>query len=159
MFSKEDIMAELAAGKRIEQIAQEAADALNLAKAAYDEKMAREAEAKKKAEAAALQKRKEKEARATNLMDGVLSYLTDFHSDFLNPAELAMFAQGFNAGALVDAIDATINEIQSIPAVAEQLKKCQAAKPAAEFTIELKDEDAKKAEDAIEKFLKKNGLF
>ena len=158
MFNKEDILAQLAAGKKIEEIAQEAADALNLAKAEYDRKRAEEELAKKQAEKARLQKQAEKEQRAGDLVHGLITYLADFHPKFMPAEDVMAFDKHFNAKELVEAIDATIAQIESIPAVAEQMKKCGGKAPF-EFSVELKNEDAKKAEDAIGKFLRENDLF
>ena len=159
MFRTEDILAELAAGKSIETIAQDCANALNAAKAQYDKEEAeRKAAAAKKA--AELQKRKEKESRVTDIFEDVLRYAADFHDSFFTPAEIAAARRSFDAKAFVDAIDQTVAEIEKIPAIAEQLKKAgnKAGGPF-EFSVELKNEDAKKAEDAIEKFLRENKLF
>lgn len=158
MFNKEDILAQLTAGKKIEDIAQEAADALNMAKAEYDRKRAEEELAKKQAEKARLQKQAEKEERAGDLVHGLITYLADFHPKFMPAEDVMAFDKHFNAKELVEAIDATIAQIESIPAVAEQMKKCGSKAPF-EFSVELKNEDAKKAEDAIGKFLRENNLF
>lgn len=158
MFKTEDILAELAAGKSIEEIAQNCADVLNAAKAQHDKEEAKKKAAAEAAKKAALQKRKEKEGRAGDIFSDMMRYLADYHPSFFSHGELAEVSRNFNAGALVDAIDQTIAEIEKIPAIAEQLKDRKQNGPF-EFSVELKNEDAKKAEDAIEKFLRENKLF
>ena len=160
MFRTEDILAELAAGKSIEEIAQNCADVLNAAKAQHDKEEAEKKAAAEAAKKAALQKRKEKEVRAGDIFSDMMKYLADFHPTFFSHDEFAEVSRKFDPGALVDAIDQTVAEIEKIPAIAEQLKKagCKAGGPF-EFSVELKNEDAKKAEDAIQKFLCENKLF
>lgn len=161
MFNKEDILAALANGKSIEEIAQAAADALNGAKEQYDREQAakREAEAiaaKKAAEAAALQKKKEE--KAGGIMQALFDYLNTYHAGFFTEDEKAEFNKAFNPAALVEAIDETVNIIKSIPSVAEQMKQAPVGGPF-QFSVQLNNKEAKEVEDAIQKFLKENHLF
>ena len=158
MFKTEDILAELAAGKSIEEVAQNCADVLNAAKFQYDKEQEEKKAAEEAAKKAALQKRKEKEGRAGDIFSDMMRYLADFHPTFFSHDEFAEMSRKFDPGALVDAIDQTIGEIEKIPVVAEQLKNRKPSGPF-EINVELKNEDAKKAEDAIEKFLRENKLF
>ena len=158
MFKTEDILAELAAGKSIEEVAQKCADVLNAAKFQYDKEQEEKKAAEEAAKKAALQKRKEKEGRAGDIFNDLMRYLADFHPTFFSHDEFVEMSRKFDPGALVDAIDQTIGEIEKIPVVAEQLKNRKPGGPF-EINVELKNEDAKKAEDAIEKFLRENKLF
>ena len=133
MFDINDILAELAAGKSIEQIAQNAADALNAAKAQFDKQ---EAERKAKEEAArkareeeenkkrllALQK-KRKMTSATAIMDSLFDYMDEFHPGFFSPKELEDFHRTFDPEALVDAIDETVKMIKALPSVEKAIAK------------------------------------
>lgn len=160
MFDSKDILARLQAGERIEDIAQSAADALNEAKAEFDraekERKARE-EAERKAKEEAAKKaalvQKRKENYAASIIDGLFDYLTEFHPGFLAPDEIADFHNKFSAEHLSTAIDETVNALRAIPSVEEALRKSQNA------TVKLTGDEAKQAEDAINKFLRENNLF
>lgn len=151
MFSKEDILTQLAAGRSLESIAQECADALNEAKAQYEKEKAAKAKAE---EARALQERKEKEQRVNSMFNDLMDYLADFHSSYFTGSEISTMKNSFNASEFVNLVDSAVAELESIPAVAAQLKKHPSY-----AKVKLTGEDAKKAEDSIQKFLKENGLF
>jgi hypothetical protein len=153
MFSKEEILTQLAAGRSLEAIAQECADALNEAKAQYEKEKAAKAKVEE-ARARALQERKEKEQRINSMFDDLMDYLADFHSSFFTGSEISTMKKSFNASEFVNLLDSAVAELESIPAVAAQLKKHPSY-----ASVKLTGEDAKKAEDSIQKFLKENGLF
>ena len=162
MFNIDDILAELAAGKSIEQVAQNAADVLNAAKAQYDKEQAAkakaEAERKAREEAerkAALQK-KRKMNSATAIMNSLFDYMDEFHPGFFSQKELEDFHRSFDAGALVDAIDETVKMIKALPSVEQAIAKAGDSK---NVSVKLNAEEAKSLESAIDKFLKENGLF
>ena len=163
MFNKEDILAELAAGKSIEQIAQSAADALNEAKAAYDkqqeeERKRQEAEKLKKA----LEEKKKKELtlqkknRMSDLFTGLCDYFSDFYPELFDDNDFSHFYAHFDPETWVKEIDNAISELKKIPGVAE---KAQTSNDGRNWSVKLEGEDAKKAGDAIEKFLRENNLF
>jgi len=163
MFNKEDILAELAAGKSIEQIAQSAADALNAAKAAYDkqqeeERKRQEAEKLKKAQEE--KKKKEltlqKKNRITDLFTDLCDYFSDFYPELFNNNDFSHFYNHFDPETWVNEIDNAIAEVKKIPGVAE---KAQVSNDGRNWSVKLEGEDAKKAGDAIEKFLRENNLF
>lgn len=162
MFNIDDILAELAAGKSIEQVAQNAADVLNAAKAQYDKEQAAkakaEAERKAREEAerkAAIQK-KRKMNSATAIMNSLFDYMDEFHPGFFSEKELADFHRTFDAGALVDAIDETVKMIKDMPTVAKALADAGDSK---NVSVKLSPNEAKELESALDKFLKENGLF
>lgn len=158
MFEVKDIKAMLANGTSIEDIAQAAADALNQAKNEYDAEQKEAARKAAEAKKAALQKQAEKETRAGNIVNAMMQYMADFHPWFFSPEEMADFHRTFKPAELVEAIDKTMDEIKKIPAVAAELKKVPDGKPK-NFCVELDGADAKRAEDAIQKFLRENSLF
>lgn len=162
MFNIDDILAELAAGKSIEQVAQNAADVLNAAKAQYDKEQAAkakaEAERKAKEEAerkAAIQK-KRKMNSATAIMNSIFDYMDEFHPGFFTAQELADFHHTFDAEAFVDAIDETVKMIKDMPTVAKALADAGDSK---NVSVQLSPKEAKELESAIDKFLKENNLF
>jgi hypothetical protein len=162
MFNIDDILAELAAGKSIEQVAQNAADVLNAAKAQYDKEQAAkakaEAERKAKEEAerkAAIQK-KRKMNSATAIMDSIFDYMDEFHPGFFTAQELADFHRTFDAEAFVDAIDKTVKLIKEMPTVAKALADAGDNK---NVSVTLSPDEAKELESALDKFLKENNLF
>lgn len=162
MFNIDDILAELAAGKSIEQVAQNAADVLNAAKAQYDKEQAAkvkaEAERKAKEEAerkAAIQK-KRKMNSATAIVNSIFDYMDEFHPGFFSPNELADFHRTFDAAAFVDAIDETVKMIKEMPTVAKALADAGDSK---NVSVKLSKEEAKELESALDKFLKENNLF
>jgi hypothetical protein len=162
MFNIDDILAELAAGKSIEQVAQNAADVLNAAKAQYDKEQAAkakaEAERKAKEEAerkAAIQK-KRKMNSATAIMNSIFDYMDEFHPGFFSDQELADFHRTFDAGAFVDAIDETVKMIKEMPTVAKALADAGDSK---NVSVKLSPDEAKELESALDKFLKENNLF
>lgn len=153
MFNTKDILARLQAGERIEDIAQSAADALNSAKAEYDKIEAeKKAAAKAEAEKKALQKKKEE--GVSGIVGGIVDYINQFYPAFFDAADLAEFHRSFDPGALVKALDETIEEIKNIPAIAAELKK-----GAPRTTVKLSGEDAKQAEDVFNKFFAENNIF
>ena len=163
MFNKEDILAELAAGKSIEQIAQSAADALNAAKAAYDkqqeeERKRQEAENLKKA----LEEKKKKELtlqkknRINDLFTNICDYFSDFYPELFDDNDFSHLYTHFDPETWVKEIDNAISELKKIPGVAE---KAQVSDDGRNWSVKLEGEDAKKAGDAIEKFLRENNLF
>lgn len=163
MFNIDEILAELAAGKSIEEIAQNAADVLNAAKAQHDkqeaerkarEEAARKEEEKKKA-AAALQK-KRKANSATAIMNSMFDFMDEFYPGFFSPKDIADFHRGFDAEAFVDAIDETVKMIKELPSVDKALAEAGDRK---NVSVKLTKEEEKELEDAIQKFLKENGLF
>lgn len=162
MFNIDDILAELAAGKSIEQVAQNAADVLNAAKAQYDKEQAAkakaEAERKAKEEAerkAAIQK-KRKMNSATAIMNSIFDYMDEFHPGFFTAQELADFHRTFDAEAFVDAIDETVKMIKDMPTVAKALADAGDSK---NVSVKLSEKEAKELESALDKFLKENNLF
>jgi hypothetical protein len=162
MFNIDDILAELAAGKSIEQVAQNAADVLNAAKAQYDKEQAAkakaEAERKAKEEAerkAAIQK-KRKMNSATAIMNSIFDCMDEFHPGFFSDQELADFHRTFDAGAFVDAIDETVKMIKEMPTVAKALADAGDSK---NVSVKLSPDEAKELESALDKFLKENNLF
>lgn len=162
MFNIDDILAELAAGKSIEQVAQNAADVLNAAKAQYDKEQAAkakaEAERKAKEEAerkAAIQK-KRKMNSATAIMNSIFDYMDEFHPGFFTAQELADFHRTFDAEAFVDAIDETVKMIKEMPTVAKALADAGDSK---NVSVKLSEKEAKELESALDKFLKENNLF
>lgn len=162
MFNIDDILAELAAGKSIEQVAQNAADVLNAAKAQYDKEQAAkakaEAERKAREEAerkAAIQK-KRKMNSATAIMNSIFDYMDEFHPGFFSEKELADFHRTFDAEGLVDAIDETVKLIKDMPTVAKALADAGDRK---NVSVKLSPDEAKELESALDKFLKENGLF
>lgn len=154
MFNSKDILARLQAGERIEDIAQSAADALNSAKAEYDKIEAEKKAAAAKAEAEKKALQKKKEQSVTGIVSGIVDYINQFYPTFFDADDIAEFHRSFDAGALVEAFDQTIEEIKKIPAVAKELKK-----GGDKTTVQLTGADAKAAEDAINEFLRKNNLF
>ena len=163
MFNIEEVLAELAAGKPIEEIAQNAADVLNAAKTQYDaelaakkeaERKAREAEEKRKA-AAALQK-KRKASGLTAIMNSMFDYMDEFYPGFFSQSDLIDFHRSFDAEAFVDAIDETVKMIKELPSVDKALAEAGDRK---NVSVKLSKEEEKELEDAIQKFLKENGLF
>lgn len=154
MFDTKDILARLQAGERIEDIAQKAADALNSAKAEYDKIEAEKKVAAAKAEAEKKALQEKKEQGVTGIVSGIVDYINQFYPTFFDAADLAEFHRSFDAGALVKAFDQTIEEIESIPAVAAALKK-----GAPKTTVKLSGKDAKQAEDVFNKFFEENNIF
>ena len=160
MFNIDDILAELAAGKSIEQVAQNAADVLNAAKAQYDKEQAAKAEAERKAKEeaerkAAIQK-KRKMNSATSIVNSIFDYMDEFHPGFFSPNELADFHRTFDAEAFVDAIDETVKMIKEMPTVAKALADAGDNK---KVSVKLSKEEAKELNSALDKFLKENNLF
>ena len=162
MFNIDDILAELAAGKSIEQVAQNAADVLNAAKAQYDKEQAAkakaEAERKAREEAerkAAIQK-KRKMNSATAIMNSIFDDMDEFHPGFFTAQELADFHRTFDAEAFVDAIDETVKMIKEMPTVAKALADAGDSK---NVSVKLSEKEAKELESALDKFLKENNLF
>lgn len=151
MFKTEDILAELAAGRSIEDIAKQATEALNAANAEYKKQQEEKAKAEK---AAALQKQK-KEKAAGDIMTHFMNYLLNFHPTLFSEDEWAEFERSFDPARLSEAIDETVKAIQAIPVVEDALRKA-ADKPT---KVTLTGDDAKKANDAINKFLHENNLF
>lgn len=156
MFNVDDILAELAAGKSIEQIAQNAADVLNAAKAQYEKEQAAKKEAERKAkEAAALQK-KRKVNSATAITNSLFDYMNEFYPGFFTAQEISDFRRTFDAEALVDAIDETVNTIKNLPSIDKALAKAGNGKT---VNVKLTEKENKELESALEKFLKENNLF
>ena len=156
MFNIDEVLAELAAGKGIEEIAQNAADVLNAAKIQYDKEQAAKREAERKAkEAAALQK-KRKMNSATAIMNSIFDYMDEFHPGFFTAQELADFHRTFDAEGLVNAIDETVKMIKEMPTVAKALAEAGDSK---NVSVKLSPDEAKELESAIDKFLKENNLF
>lgn len=149
MFNVDDILAELAAGKSIEQLAQNAADVLNAAKAQYDKEQA----AKK--EAAIIQK-KRKMISATAIMNSIFDYMDEFHHGFFTDQELAEFKRTFDAEGLVDAIDETVKMIKEMPTAAKAFTNTGNSK---KMDVKISADEAKELESALDKFLKENNLF
>ena len=148
MFKTEDILAELAAGRTIEDIAKEATDALNAANTAYKKKKAEE-------EAAAKKLQEEKKNAAAKITDSFTGYLRKFHPALFSADEWDSFFRAFNPDALVNAIDETVSAINSLPDVEAALREA-AGGPT---KVTLTGEQAKEASDIIEKFLRENNLF
>lgn len=146
MFTKEDILAELADGKSIEAIAQNCADVLNAAKAQYDKD-----EAARKARAL----QKDKEEAAAVIVDEIFDYMDLFHPDFLSDEDLKMFRKNFDPAALVSAIDDTVKTIKAIPEIQAALKAVKKTP----VRVNLSGNSVKAAEGAIDKFLRENNLF
>lgn len=156
MFNKEDILAELAAGKTIEQIAQEAADTLNAAKAQHDKEVkAREEAARKEAEKKRIQKEK-KEKDVTGIMNSVIDFMGEFYPSFIPAHELAEVRRTFDPGAFIKAMDETMKMMEELPTIEDALAK---AKPNEPVKVTLSEKESKQLENAIDKFLKENGLF
>ena len=160
MFNIDDILAELAAGKSIEQVAQNAADVLNAAKAQYDKEQAAkakaEAERKAKEERKAAIQKKRKMNSATAIMDSIFDYMDEFHPGFFTAQELADFHRTFDAEAFVDAIDETVKLIKEMPTVAKALADAGDSK---NVSVTLSPKETKELESALDKFLKENNLF
>ena len=151
MFNKEDILKELISGKSIEEVAQSAADALNDAKKEYDRVQAEREAAKKKE--LMLQKQKKYES-ANAIMDKIFNHLETFYGDLLNEFDIRQMKKTFDAESFSTALDETIEELKKMPGVREKIKH-----NGSNWAVELTGEDAKRAEDAIEKFLRENNLF
>lgn len=154
MFNSKDILARLQAGERIEDIAQSAADALNSAKAEYDKIEAEKKAAAAKAEAEKKVLQEKKEQGATNLVATFIEFVNEFYPYIFGGDELADFYKAFDPAQLVEAFDQAAEELKKIPAVAKALKEGNG-----EATVKLTGQDAKTAEDTINKFLRENHLF
>lgn len=162
MFNIDEVLTELAAGKSIEEIAQNAADVLNAAKAQHDkqeaERKAKEEAARKEEEkkrAAALQK-KRKANSATAIMNSMFDFMDEFYPGFFSQKDIADFHKGFDAEAFVDAIDETVKLVKELPSVDKALAEAGDRKT---VSVKLTKEEEKELEDAIQKFLKENNLF
>ena len=156
MFNKEDILAELAAGKSIEQIAQEAADTINAAKAQHDKEVkAREEAARKEAEDKRIKKEK-KEKDVTGIMNSMIDFMGEFYPSFIPPHELAELRRTFNPAAFIEAMDETMKMMKELPTVEDALAK---AKPNEPVKVTLSEKESKELENALDKFLRENGLF
>ena len=148
MFKTEDILAELAAGRTIEDIAKEATDALNAANTAYKKQKAEE-------EAAAKKLQEEKKNVATQIANSFTGYLRKFHPTLFSADEWDSFFKTFNPDALVSAIDETVSAMNSLPGVEAALREA-AGGPT---QVTLTGEQAKEASDIIQRFLHENDLI
>lgn len=146
MFDVNDILAELAAGRGIEEIAQQAADALNAAKTAYD-KAEKERKAKEEAEkkkAAMLQKAKEQ--KALDICNAIFDYGRLAFPDLVEEGDFSEFVNSMRASELVEAMDAGFTAMNQLGDFAKFMNKPT-------------KEDEQAVVDAIGKFLAENGLI
>ncbi len=173
MFNTEEILARLAAGESIEAIANEAADALNAAKAAHDKKIA-EAAAKKAAEEAA-RKAAEEEAKrqaeirqagkiaaATKITDAIFNYIDQYHSsifaDEKDRAEFKRLMNGADFAAIMDECFKLTDALNLDFTAVEKPKIDNKKNKPTEFTIEVnRIQDPNY--DPIKDFLEKNSLL
>lgn len=143
MFDVNDILARLAAGEDIADIAQQAADAINQAKYQYDiqRQKQKEEEELKKRKAAELQKKKE--AKALEICSNIFEYGRIAFPDAISESDAAEFMRTVSLKELCEALDTGFGMIQNLGKV----------------EIALNSGDEKEAGDAIAKFLAENGLF
>lgn len=143
MFDVNDILARLAAGENIADIAQQAADALNEAKNKYDiqEQKRREEEALKKRREAELQKKKEQ--KALEICNAIFDYGRVAFPGVVAEGDATEFMRTVSLKELCEALDAGFGMMQDLGKV----------------EIALNSGDKKEAGDAIAKFLAENGLF
>ena len=188
MFNTEEILARLAAGESIEAIANEAADALNAAKAAYDKKVAeaaatkaaveaaRKAAEKEKARLEAERKAKEelklrKREAAEDIAYSFFNFMETFHPGIFSDDEIDEFMKPDSMDNFADMLSTSITEIDKlmnelglkgdgeIRATATKMNN-----DPMQFNVTINGDKAsaqeqKDIEDAITKFLKENNLF
>lgn len=146
MFDVNDILARLAAGEDIADIAQQAADALNEAKNRYDlqEQKRKEEERLKKQRAAEFQKKKEQ--KALEICNAIFDYGRIAFPEIVKEGDAAEFARTVPVKDLCETLDLGFSTMKDLGILEEALKG-------------PKKNDTKAAEDAIAKFLTENGLF
>ena len=154
MFSKEEILAELARGRSLEQIAQEAANALNEAKSQYERQKAEEEIKRRREEENRKKVALQKEAKVKSIFGNIFDYMSEFYPEVFNETDFNDFFREFEASKFVEAVDKTIDEIKSLPVVKKNVEQTPHG-----WKVKLEGEDAKKANDAIQKFLRENNLF
>lgn len=142
MFNKEDIIARLAAGDTLDDIAQEITKALNEANAAY---VAQQTEATKLEYGKAI-------------LQSILDYMTTFHTD--HPITKELVAEGVTEKSARDAyemLDQSVEMVDSFGRAIGSLESMFAKSPA---PAKLKSDGVSviQGNDAIAEFLSKHGL-
>lgn len=142
MFNKDDIIARLAAGETLDDIAQEITKALNEANAAY---VAQQAETQKL-------------EYGKRILQTILDYMTTFHADHVITKELV--AEGITDKSARDAyemLDQSVEMVDKFGKAFGELESVFAKSPA---PAQLKRDGVSviQGNDAIAEFLSKHGL-
>ena len=142
MFNKEDIIARLAAGDTLDDIAQEITKALNEANAAY---------VAQQAEVAKLDYGK-------RILQSILDYMTTFHADHVITKELV--AEGITDKSARDAYEMLDNSVEMVDKFGKAFGELESvfAKSSAPATLKRDGVSVIQGGDAIAEFLAKHNL-
>ena len=142
MFNKEDIIARLAAGDTLDDIAQEITKALNEANAAY---------VAQQAEVAKLEYGK-------RILQSILDYMTTFHADHVITKELV--AEGITDKSARDAYEMLDNSVEMVDKFGKAFGELESvfAKSSAPATLKRDGVSVIQGGDAIAEFLAKHNL-
>ena len=142
MFNKEDIIARLAAGDTLDDIAQEITKALNEANAAY---------VAQQAEVAKLEYGK-------RILQSILDYMTTFHADHVITKELV--AEGITDKSARDAYEMLDNSVEMVDKFGKAFGELESvfAKSSAPATLKRDGVSVIQGGDAIAEFLSKHNL-
>ena len=166
MFSREDIMSRLAAGETIEDIANDAANALNEANAAYQKQKAEKEEAEK----LALQKQEAKKQSVSKIGNAILDYMESFYPDFFDDDMRNVFSSNEFGDSIVQSIDNAFQEFgvnwNNLQKTNENISKAFKFKDGGKAEVNIGPNSLKirmenvseEDKDPIKDFLKKNGL-
>ena len=142
MFNKDDIIARLAAGDTLDDIAQEITKALNEANAAY---------VAQQAEVAKLEYGK-------RILQSILDYMTTFHADHVITKELV--AEGITDKSARDAYEMLDNSVEMVDKFGKAFGELESvfAKSSAPATLKRDGVSVIQGGDAIAEFLAKHNL-
>ena len=116
MFNKEDILARLQRGEDAQKIANEFADLLN---GVIEEKAAADAESKRQTE---------KVKDAQHMVDTILAYIEKWHP------ELKLGDVEYDVLEVIEALDATIPDLQRLLDLAQKVEKLAVSAPKVSMT-------------------------
>lgn len=174
MWNVNDILAQMAAGKSIEQIAQEAADALNAAKAEHEKREAERIQKEREAAAARAleeQKRQEKVEAASNIIRAIFAYTDKFYPGFITEDNKKILLNEHEILSVVEELDAAFKDLTEASTIVEKgdidtfIKKLDDIAAGRddgqkyEWSATVNNpKDIKRVEAAIDKFLQNQGL-